>query len=188
MNRRGFTLVEIVMVAFVIAVIGGLAAPRVASALARQRADAAARRIVADLGLAQREAKAASADRTVAFEAGKECYTLNGVDHPDRPGAPYLVELAGEPYGAALVSANFGGDAELTYNGYGVPKKGGKVVLRIAAHCREINVDAASGAAAIATVNCPAKWSAEVVETEPPGALADDELGEPVAPVGPQVN
>src|SRR5204863_23675 len=56
-SRRAFSLIEITLVLMVMGVLAALAVPRYASALARYRADAAARRIVADLDLARTTAR-----------------------------------------------------------------------------------------------------------------------------------
>lgn len=165
MARRGFSLIELVAVVLIVGIVAALAAPRVASALARQRVDGAARRVVADLALAQRAARAASASRSVTFSTATGGYTVSGVDNPNQPGKPYVVDLGAEPYGAEVISILFTGGSVLTFDGFGQPSSGGGVVLRCGDGCRRVVVDATTGEATFREVTCPSK-SQPAVETD----------------------
>ncbi|HRX84935.1 MAG TPA: prepilin-type N-terminal cleavage/methylation domain-containing protein [Phycisphaerae bacterium] len=157
MRRDAFSLVELVAVLVILALVSALAAPRIAGALARQRADSAARRVVADISLAQRTARATSAARSVAFDLTNECYTLADIDDPDRPGQTYTVKIMGEPYRTELVSARFGLGLTLSFDGFGRPADGGKLIIRTGDACRQITVDGTTGATEVSTVACPAR-------------------------------
>src|SRR5436305_14998357 len=65
--RTGFTLIELLLVIALIAVAAAVAMPRYGRAVCHYQADAAARRIVADLAAAQARAKLNSTTVTVNF-------------------------------------------------------------------------------------------------------------------------
>jgi len=146
-GRAGFSLLELVLVVAVLAIVAAIAAPRYANTLANQRLEAAARRIVADLALAQRQAKFSGTSQTVSFDASKSSYRLAGVQKLDRSAGDYTVALAGEPYQVSIVSASFGADAEIIYDGYGVPDSGGTVTIQAGGYQMVITVDADTGRA-----------------------------------------
>ena len=138
----GFTLVELVFVMVLMAIVAGMALPRYANFLAHRRAEAAANRIASDIALAQRQAKFASSARTVTFDLAANSYTLVGIPHPDHPSQPYVVAMSDEPYAAVIVSADFGGDSTVVFNGYGMPDTSGSVVVRVGGYARTITVAA----------------------------------------------
>ncbi len=142
-------MLELVIVLVIMGIISAIAVPRYAKALARHRVDAAARRIVSDLSLAQRQAKTSGTTQTVIFDAGANTYRLVGVQHLDHAGREYEVLLAQEPYRTRLVSADFGGDAEILFDGYGVPDSGGTVVLQAGNYQQTVAVEAGSGRASV---------------------------------------
>ena len=144
---RGFSLLELVIVIVIVGMLAAVAIPRFASAAVRQRADAAARRVVADLTLARRHAEQSSAEQTVIFEVGAGRYRLLGYIDPDRPGSEYEVRLDREPYQAAIVAADFDGNAHVTFDGYGLPNAGGSVVLRVGDEVRTVTLDSQTGEA-----------------------------------------
>ena len=138
----GFSLIELVLVVTIIAVVAGIAIPRYSGWQFRYRADAAARRIAADLTFAQTRARAASASQALAFDLAANTYQLPGVPDIDRPAVDYKVDLSRSPYCATLVSANFGGVATATFDGYGVPTAGGTVVVQSGPVTKTVTLDA----------------------------------------------
>ncbi|MFB0524350.1 MAG: GspH/FimT family pseudopilin [Phycisphaerae bacterium] len=145
----GFSLLELVLVLAIIATLAAIAAPRYQTALARYRADLAARRIVADLALAQSNAKAASSSRNVVFSISANNYQMPDLPPLDGTSGSYIIELSEKPYEANLISADFGGDQEVIFNGWGIPDSGGTVVLTVGPEQRTVTVDAESGKAQI---------------------------------------
>lgn len=145
----GFTLVELVVVVAVVAVAAAIAVPRYTSSLSRYRADMAARRIAADLGMARNRAKVQGATQTVVFTPTTETYTLPGVAGLDNPSATYTVVISSDPYKADLVSASFGGSATASFNGYGAPAAGGSVVVQAGSTQKTVLLDANTGEAKV---------------------------------------
>jgi type IV fimbrial biogenesis protein FimT len=150
-SRRpsGFTLVELVLVMAILAIVAGIAAPRYATATARFRVDAAARRIGADLGLARARAQTTSAPVTVRFDVGGNSYEMLSTASPLAGAANYVTVMSEEPYQAKLVSATFGGSSDMTFDGYGRPASSGTVVVKVGSVSKTITVDAGTGRAAV---------------------------------------
>ncbi len=143
--RTAFTLVELVMSLAIVAMFAAVAVPRYANFAAHQRAQGAVRRIATDLALAKRRAVLSSSSQTVAFTVATDSYIVGTMMDPDRPADPYRVILAQEPYNATIVSADFGGDADLVFDGYGVADSGGTIVLRVGGFEKTITVSGTRG-------------------------------------------
>lgn len=143
--RPAFTLVELVMSLAIITIFSAIAVPRYANFAAHQRAQGAVRRITTDLALAKRRAVLLSSSQTVSFTVATDSYVVGTMMDPDRPADPYRVILAQEPYNATIVSADFGGDADLVFDGYGVADSGGTIVLRVGGFEKTITVSSTSG-------------------------------------------
>lgn len=146
---RAFSLIELVVVVFVIGVLASIAVPRFARSIARQRAEAAAGRVAADLGLARQQAVTSSASQTVTFYLASDSYILPGVQHLDDSHSDYKVDLTVEPYVARLISADFGGDAEVVFDIYGTPDSGGEVIVAVGGWQKTVTLDEDTGKATV---------------------------------------
>ena len=149
MGKRpsAFTLLELVLVLAIITVLAAIAVPRYTAAQQNFRADAAARRIVADLGLARSRARSQSNSQTVVFNLATSQYQMPGAPDLKNPANTYTVLLGGAPYQARLVSVDFGGSSQVTFDGYGVPDRGGTLVISAGGVQRTIVLEATSGKA-----------------------------------------
>jgi len=147
--RPAFSLLELVMVMGILAVLVAIAEPRYSSSLAYYQAGSAARRVAADLALASSAAYGSSGPVTVTFDPAAGTLAISGMAHLDRPGPAWLTELGRDPYGATVVSADFGGDASVIFDMYGRPDSSGQVVLQAGGVQRTISLDAGTGKAAI---------------------------------------
>jgi type II secretory pathway pseudopilin PulG len=143
--RGAFTLVETFFVMVILAILSAIAVPRYAGFVANQQLEGAARRLTADLSLAQRQARRSSASQTVTFDVAHSSYQLVGMKHPDHPSQPFQICLLDEPYKARIVSASFGVVARIVYDGFGTPDTGGQVVIAVGAYQKTINVDVGTG-------------------------------------------
>ena len=147
--RRGATLIEIVIVIMILAIISVAVTPRFFSSLAYHRAESAAQRIQFDCQWARRRAKTQSADQVVQFNPNANSYTLLTVAGLNQAATDYVVELAAYPYAAGIVSADFDGQQELVFDGFGLPKQTGIVVVQSGTSRRSISFDPDTGSATV---------------------------------------
>lgn len=143
--RAAFSLAELVVVMVIVAALAAVAIPRFAAPLKRQRLEAGARRVAADLGFVQRRARQTSSATSIRFDAGAASYEILGMADPDRPSQAYVVKLGEEPYGLEIKAVDFGGDGTLTFDGYGMPDAAGYVVLRLSGTDAQVTLDGSSG-------------------------------------------
>ena len=127
-NRSGlgFGLLELVFVLAIITVLSVIAVPKYAASLARYRADAAAKRIKAELTLARRTARTSGTSVTVDM-------------------SEYQTILSESPYRASIVRTDFDGDETVVFDGYGVPDSGGYIVVHVGNIQRKIVLEAETG-------------------------------------------
>lgn len=143
-TTKGFSLLELLLVLAIVAVVAAVAAPRYGRASGRYRADLVARRVMADLRLAQSCAKAASSSRTVVFSTAPGGYRLLSIPAPDGAPGDYTVTLSAEPYRADLTNASFDG-SQVIFDGWGLPNQGGTVTLAAGGEQRTVVVDGVTG-------------------------------------------
>jgi prepilin-type N-terminal cleavage/methylation domain-containing protein len=145
--HNGFTLFELLLVLAIVATMAAIAAPRFGASTIRYRADLTARRIVSDMNLAQSSAKASSKVQQVRFIVTDNEYRLVGLAPIDSSAGvdECIVSLSTSPYEATLVSADFGGDDTISFNGWGIPDSGGTVVLTVGSEQRTVSIDSETG-------------------------------------------
>ena len=125
----------------IMAVVAAIAVPRYGRASARYRLDLAARRVAADLRMAQSHARAASSPYAVHYTPATNEYRLLNVASFDGALGNYAVCLAAEPYRVTLSLADFGGNSQVTFDGWGLCDYGGTVVVKLGSQQRTVTVD-----------------------------------------------
>jgi prepilin-type N-terminal cleavage/methylation domain-containing protein len=148
-GRKGFSLIEMVLVVVLVALVAAIARPRYVNSLNAYRANMAAKRIAADLILARKNAWATGVSKVVTFTLNTSQYQLVGLKSLDKSTADYVVNLAGSPYCATLFSISFGGTTSVTFDGYGFPTQGGTVVVQAGSFQKTVVVDQASGSVSV---------------------------------------
>ncbi len=151
-RRRGFTLVELVMVVAIIGVLAALAVPRFALASNRYRAKLGADRVMRDIAYARARAISLGAQQTINFYSASTSYTIVGMQNPDAPAKPYTVALTAEPYRCTKLEINFGGTETLTFNGFGVPTAGGTVTVQAGGYQCVVTVAAGTGVGSVGSL------------------------------------
>jgi Tfp pilus assembly protein FimT len=127
----------------IIAVFAAAGTPRFAKAVSARRAEAAARRLAADLEWLRSTARTTSTTQTMSFSGSS--YSLTGFTNPDIPGVAYSVNLADTTYKSAIASLNLNGATTLSFNGYGIPSIGGTIVVQSGKNTRTVTIDATGG-------------------------------------------
>ena len=149
-HASGFTLIELAMVLVIMAVMCAMAVPRWARSMAHWQADAAARRLCADLCWAQSRARTTSSHQTVSITAAAATYQLVGVPDPDQAANVYTVNLAGSPYFCSIVSAGAAdANGNIVFDGFGSPLTSGTIVIQCGDFQRTIQIAANIGTIAL---------------------------------------
>jgi type II secretory pathway pseudopilin PulG len=148
--RRGISLVEMVISVLVVGIVAAAGGVRYASALQTNGVNQACRRLAADIETARHAARSRRTTVTITFDTTNHTYQINGLVDPDRPAsASTLVRLAAYSPSIVLSSAAFGGDATLSFNGFGVPDSGGTAQISWGGATQTVTVAAGTGSASI---------------------------------------
>lgn len=148
-RRRGFTLVELVIVVFIMGILASVATPRIATRFDHYRVKAAAARIASDLDWARQHAKRIGRDQQVIFTLPGS-YALPGMDDPDHPSQGYAVDLAQTEYDVTINSVSFDANLDVIFDMYGQPFAGSPLVPLMADGTVTIS---SGGQSRIVTVN-----------------------------------
>lgn len=139
----------------ILAFVTGIALPRYSRSLSRYRADAAAKRLAADLTLARLTARTTNTSQQVDFTTPTVGYTLTNATDPDRPGQTYVVNLFNTPYQATAVVATLtpaaGGStvSKVTFDRYGAAGAGGTIKVTAGDVTRTVSLDVNTGRATV---------------------------------------
>ncbi len=169
----GFTLVEVLVIIFILGIVTALAIPTLQSGLAESKLAGASSEITVALEYAQLVAMTSGGQTRVTIDAASdtilvERFEISGdimgaateiaendiesgtfatVAHPASRGKDYDIVFADEARfdGVDIASANFGGGQDVTFDAMGVPSNGGTVTLSLGGNQVSLTVDALSG-------------------------------------------
>ena len=142
-------MLELVLVLAIFAVLAAIAAPKYAASACRYRADAAARRIVADMSLARSKAYQSSRSMTVTFDLAANQAKIPGLPGLKSPTSDFATIFSDEPYRARLISADFSGNPAVVFDIFGMPDSAGQIVIEVGDARRTIVLDGLTGKAAV---------------------------------------
>ena len=146
-RRPGFSLLELVVCLLIISTLAAIAVPRFACAAARTRASSAAAVVAAEIARVRREADAASASRTLVFRKSDARFQV----HDQRDNPIRTIELP-EPQSSMIATAEFGADASLTFNGFGLPDSSGFVDISSGNYLCRVEVNGTTGECSITAI------------------------------------
>ncbi|HAU37243.1 MAG TPA: hypothetical protein DCX07_05950 [Phycisphaerales bacterium] len=158
---RGFTLAELLVLLLVLAITAVVVIPAAIDTTDSQ-AVSAARLLASDLQYAQNVAITTQRPVYVTFNVGAEQYQLSTpselnpnervvLNHPITK-APYVIDFSTQRgFGRTnVVSASFGGLAEVGFDELGAPSSAGTVTLQAGSRVYRISVTAATGKVTVA--------------------------------------
>ncbi len=141
-NRVGWTLLDISITVLILGILSTIAVPRFWDAIERNRAEATAHRLQADLLWARQHAMASSTTVTVEFRTDVSRYSIPQLDHPDSPGQPYGVDVSAYPYQSSILRADFSGHTRVRFDRFGYPDSGGTVIVRCGGYQQSVTLAA----------------------------------------------
>lgn len=120
MNKKGFTIIEIVLVIALIGILATISLPVYKKTAAHYSLITAARMIASDIRLAQQRSITESRSYRLLFNTGSDNYQLLSVSNKS--------EINYLPKGIKIIRTNFT-DKTLSFLPSGAPSQGGRVVL-----------------------------------------------------------
>lgn len=151
-RRRGYTLIELTIVVFVIGILAAVTGPKVHSAMTRAQLRSAAVAVAADIERARQHAMTTATAQSITFDAASNSYTMPGMPDPDHPNQAYSVDLAACAWAASIDTVSFGAsgtDTGVTFNAFGRPNQGGTVYVSVDGVQQAIVVDGVAGKAVL---------------------------------------
>jgi len=157
--KKGFTLIDAVMVIVLLGILVGLAIPRI-EAFYEINLSSTSRRIAADIRYAQRLSISRYQNDTygIEFSPSTDTYRLYKVSDGTNAKDPltrndYVMNFGNTTLyqGVDITSANFGGTNKLQFNFMGVPQdgngnpSGGSVTISYQGYTKTISVNPATG-------------------------------------------
>jgi prepilin-type N-terminal cleavage/methylation domain-containing protein len=144
--RRGFSLVEMVIVVLIIGIVALATIPRYQDYWTRHSLQSACQRVAADLRHAQSHAMSTSQNVDVNFSVSPDdSYSIPSLDSEANALLVYSVNVNGVPYRSSIHSANFDGDAVVVFNPFGIPDSAGSVTLSAGGFIQSVLVSATGG-------------------------------------------
>ncbi len=146
---RGFSLPELTIVVLIISIVAVAAIPHYGRSISQFRAEAAAKRVAADLMYARQTAMNQGVAKQVTFSTLTNTYSMPTVPNPDRSSLPYSVNLTTTAYPAKITAANFAGTSIVTFDRFGQPNTAGFVTVKSNEFQKSVTLNAVTGRAIV---------------------------------------
>jgi len=140
----GLSLLELTFVTLAIGVIAVAGSLRYADALTRHRLQAAGKAIAAEWQGLAAMARTRNQTVTITVDPAMETFTVTGVENPDGPSRPYVVNVLNR-FSVGIDRSDFPTATPLSFNAFGHPNRGGSLVLKLHGSERSVTVDASQG-------------------------------------------
>jgi prepilin-type N-terminal cleavage/methylation domain-containing protein len=140
-RRRGFSLLELIVVMAVIAALAAIVTPRMARAVASRRSALAAERIAGELSRAAATARTTSREWRVEFAPADDVMIVSGLDARGT-SVSEEIDFGDEPYIADVMSTTLGADHSIIFNGDATPDRTGTIRLQAGGEKHQVLVDA----------------------------------------------
>lgn len=122
-TRDAFSMIEMVLVVFIMGIIVAIAAPKFADAESGRKLSSAKRTLESDIQTIKLRARATGKDHLIVFYPNDEMYVVfEGLDI-DREQIAFARILTDSPIGVELSRTNIGGDENIVVNAYGELEK-----------------------------------------------------------------
>jgi len=151
LRPNGFTMIELLIVVFILSIAALTAVPMMSSAGSVQ-VRSAAHKIAADLAYAKSMAISRGQDYSVVFDAATESYQIEEallgivVPHPVKKGSKYTVDLTNEGLDRVDVTVvDFNGNPNVTFDPLGSPDNGGTVTVTATGLVMTVTVEPVTG-------------------------------------------
>jgi hypothetical protein len=135
-HRTAFTLIEIAIVVTVTGTVMVLSLSTLSRSLDVHRMEAGTQRIATDIDKTRRNAIFTGAASTITFDLTNNRYTLT-------TDANRNVMM--DAYQVSLLGVDFGGDAIVSFDGFGLPDSGGALSLTAGSATGVVLMDGSSG-------------------------------------------
>ena len=141
---KAFTVFEVLVVLLVMSILAAAAAPSFYKSLHYHRLESAARRVKQDLEFLRDAARAKSTTLTCEFDQSGYAFTDNSVLQLNHTAA-YSVDLSAHPFHLDSMSADFGNETTIAFDGYGTTAQDRVIVLSLGGNTRTITRDSSTG-------------------------------------------
>lgn len=157
---HAYTLIEVLVTVTILGIAAAIVVPSMLQG-GTLGVQAAARTVVADLLWAQNDAIADQADRRVVFDVPNQNYRIADasgdtlyVAWKSGSAQNYVVDFTDDHRfaGVELISADFAGASEITFDDLGAPSQGGEIQLRFNNDTYRVSVAPFTGRVTVARV------------------------------------
>jgi prepilin-type N-terminal cleavage/methylation domain-containing protein len=139
--RRGFTMIELVLVVLVVAVVAAIAVPRLATAQTAARLNGAENRLLSEFAAVGELAAAQGRTHTIQLHLGSAELRVFQGTALIRDALVRTVAFGEEPYGVRFVSTNItSGASTIVVDGHGMYSSSAKVQIAYGSDVRVVTL------------------------------------------------